>query len=272
MSAIVRDAAITAVVGISLLLATTSSYAQEPIAPSTQIPAQTVTPELSGTETATVVATPRTTESPVVATATAQPEATPAPILSVHSILAASIVEVTGSGDKPTVTLVELQLNTVIGKDGQVVPGPGAALISLMTAKDGSYAFNDIPAGTHVLWVWGGIGFLNTPSTASNPGLFLSEVTVDDSGVVRGSIPQTIRITEKPPGVMGFPVRSGTGAFRVFEGPVNVRQALAARTATLPGTGVGDGHRSLRWLTLALGLALLGGTGVSWAGARKRRS
>lgn len=184
--------------------------------------------------------------------------------------IAGRVVEVKEGGDVPARTLAELQLHTVIGADGQPQLGEGAALIWLFTASDGTFSYREVPPGTHVLWVWGGLGFEGDQTHVRNTGLFLAEVTVDESGAVFGPIPPVFRIREKPSGTLGYPLRNGFDLTKAYDGSVSVREAVAARGPIgLPSTGSGAREATLPVIALIASAVMLVGAGVSFRALRR---
>jgi len=254
------------------------------VAPVARGTAQEPAASATSTVTSTAPATPR---AEITATATPSPSAMPTPspeaTLPVRTIsqdfsMSATLREDsdadarTSPGDLPASNaLAELQANVRWDGARHVKLSGDSPVVGLFTNADGSFSFVDVPPGEYLLWIWA-YGFIEAPTAPTNPGLFLANVVVDKSGTVSGAVPAQFLLKPKPPGVLGYPVRTGSGADQPpAVGRLDVGEALAnQRVAALPATGAGESRRG--WLLPVLGIVLVASATAVAAALGVRRS
>lgn len=258
-----------AALGVALTIGASAALAGNATVTTTPATAvvDTVTPAAGSPVAPVETATTDTAPTPLP-----EPTAGQARVLSQDRSLRGAVLERTSAGDRPTLALVELQLNGRF-RGANVVTDTGPT-IPLFTDERGEFTFTDIPAGQHLLWVWGGLGFVNVVPNQTNSSVFIAPITVAESGTVSGAIPDQFVMLEKPPGVLGFPVRSGAGGGPVARGSISVRAYVAQppRAPQLPNTGAGEGGRD-SWNGAVAAIAIAAGllaTGFAVARGMRR--
>jgi hypothetical protein len=118
-----------------------------------------------------------------------------------------------------------------------------------VTDETGSFRFFDIPAGSHLLWIWWGPGFINVAGNAINPSVFITPIEVGADGSVRGALPLLIQLNVREPGVVGYPVRGGNGSLPPAVGSVSVKDYLESSIRP-PNTGFGENSRTTSRLAM----------------------
>lgn len=170
----------------------------------------------------------------------------------------------TGADDAAARTMVELVLRDVF-------------TISLFTDAKGEFHFGNIPAGQYELWIWWGAGFINAPAATtatitSNPGVFITTVTVASDNTVRAVLPPVLLVEVPTSGAaFQYPIRTG-GASPQYTGTVDVAAAIRQTgVPALPSAGGGsDEPSTVRWL-LPLALFIAAVPASLWALNRSRR-
>ncbi len=245
--------------------ATASSTAAQP----SGSPSATATPEASVTGSPTVGPPPLSTTFPEPTRGTDR-------VLSTDFSLPGRVFEEKPDGEQPTHALVELQLNGRFDESAAVTTDTGP-VVALFTDEAGQFRFTDIPPGEHLLWAWGGLGWVNLVGNQGVPSVFIVPITVSESGVVSGAIPDTFVMREKPEGVLGYPIRTGLDGLPPPTGSVSVRAFVAQLPGEtpplLPAAGAragGDGWREASAVAVAAVALLAGGVGIAARSARRR--